>query len=55
MGVLPRQPRARVVEHGATAVEYALMAALIAVVIAAAVGLLGQEVIDLFVIPPGYF
>jgi Flp pilus assembly pilin Flp len=48
-------PRARSFERGATAVEYALMAALIAVVVAGAVALLGQGVIALFQIPPGYF
>ena len=40
-------------DRGATAVEYALMAALIAVVIAVAVGAFGAAVIALFVIPVG--
>lgn len=35
-------------EIGATSTEYALLAALLAAVIAAAVGLLGQEVLSLF-------
>ena len=35
-------------EKGATAVEYGLMVALIAVVIIAAVGLLGDDLDDLF-------
>ena len=35
-------------ESGATAVEYAVMASLIAAVIAATVELLGEEVADMF-------
>lgn len=35
-------------ERGATAVEYALLASLIAAVIAGVVGILGQEVLALF-------
>ncbi len=35
-------------EHGATAVEYAIMASMIAVAIAATVGLLGQQVATFF-------
>ena len=35
-------------DEGATAVEYAILASLIAVVIAAAVGLLGQRVAGIF-------
>ena len=40
-------------DRGATAVEYALMAALIAVVIAVAVGAFGAALNSLFVIPAG--
>lgn len=40
-------------ERGATAVEYALMAGLIAVVIASAVALFGQSVANLFLMPAG--
>ncbi len=40
-------------ERGATAVEYALMAGLLAVVIASAVALFGQTVANLFLIPAG--
>lgn len=47
--------RARSSEHGATAVEYALMAGLIALVIVGAVTLFGLAVSDLFVIPAGVF
>ncbi|MGH2806932.1 MAG: Flp family type IVb pilin [Actinomycetota bacterium] len=44
-----RYVRARHVdERGATAVEYGLMLALIAAVIAAVVGLLGDEVAEIF-------
>lgn len=35
-------------EHGATAVEYALIASLIAAVIAATVALVGEELLGLF-------
>ncbi len=45
-----REPRARGFgsdQEGATALEYALLASLIAVVIAAAVALLGQTVLGL--------
>jgi pilus assembly protein Flp/PilA len=35
-------------EEGATAIEYSLIASLIAVAIAVAVGLLGQSLIDTF-------
>lgn len=38
-------------ETGATSVEYALMASLIAAVIAVAVGALGQAVLGLFTFP----
>ncbi|MEO7473347.1 MAG: Flp family type IVb pilin, partial [Pedococcus sp.] len=38
-------------DHGATSVEYALMVALIAVVIIAAVTLFGQNMVGLFNVP----
>lgn len=47
--------RARPGEHGATAVEYALMVGLIAVVIVAAVTAFGIGVSNLFTIPAGVF
>ena len=47
--------RARISEHGATAVEYALMVGLIAIVIVGAVTLFGTAVSDLFYIPAGVF
>ena len=47
--------RARDREHGATAVEYALMVGLIAVVIVGAVTIFGQGVDALFFIPAGVF
>lgn len=47
--------RARTSERGATAVEYALMVGLIAVVIVAAVTAFGLGVNALFVIPAGVF
>jgi Flp pilus assembly pilin Flp len=40
-------------DHGATAVEYGLMVALIAVVIIVAVGVFGQNVSSLFLVPAG--
>ena len=42
-------------ERGATAVEYGLMVALIAVVIVGAVGLFGTNLIALFSVPAGVF
>ncbi|SES43749.1 Flp/Fap pilin component [Pedococcus cremeus] len=42
-------------DHGATAVEYALMASLIAVVIVASVTLFGQNVVTLFAVPTSVF
>ncbi|WP_114907870.1 Flp family type IVb pilin [Ornithinimicrobium murale] len=45
--LLPDSPR-RERDRGGTAAEYALVASLIAVVIAAAVGTLGTEVLGLF-------
>ena len=48
---LRRQVRA---DRGATAAEYALMVALIALVIIATVMIVGERVNDLFAIPPGY-
>jgi pilus assembly protein Flp/PilA len=44
----PASRRKRVVEGGATAVEYALMVSLVALVIIGAVTLLGQNVGSLF-------
>jgi pilus assembly protein Flp/PilA len=41
-------------DRGATAAEYALMVALIALVIIATVMIVGERVNDLFAIPPGY-
>ena len=38
-------------DHGATAVEYAIMVSLIAVVIVSAVALFGQNMIQLFQVP----
>ena len=40
-------------DHGATAVEYGLMVALIAIVIIAAVTIFGQNVSRLFIVPAG--
>ncbi|GAA1920531.1 Flp family type IVb pilin [Nocardioides hwasunensis] len=42
-------------ERGATAVEYGLMVAMIAIVIVAAVALFGTAVSDLFEVPAGVF
>lgn len=42
-------------ERGATAVEYALMVGLIAIVIVAGVSTFGFAVSDLFLIPAGVF
>ena len=42
-------------ERGATAVEYGLMVALIAIVIISAVATFGLAVSDLFLIPAGIF
>jgi Flp pilus assembly pilin Flp len=42
-------------DHGATSVEYALMAGLIAVVIVAAVTLFGRNVSSLFNVPSSVF
>lgn len=55
MSPCPRRvsPPAPSRERGATAVEYALMAGLIAVVIASAVALFGQSVANLFLMPAG--
>ncbi len=47
--------RRRTTDQGATAIEYALMASLVAVVVAVAVGLLGRSVVGLFLIPAGTF
>lgn len=40
-------------DHGATAVEYALMVGLIAIVIIGSVSLFGIAVSDLFLVPAG--
>ncbi|CUR60152.1 Flp/Fap pilin component (modular protein) [metagenome] len=42
-------------ERGATAVEYGLMVAMIAIVIVGAITLFGQGVVQLFSIPAGIF
>ena len=42
-------------ERGATAVEYGLMVAMIAIVIVGAVSLFGTSVVDLYSIPAGIF
>jgi pilus assembly protein Flp/PilA len=42
-------------EHGATAVEYGLMVAMIAIVIVGAVTLFGSSVVALYSIPAGIF
>ena len=42
-------------ERGATAVEYGIMVAMIAIVIVAGVTLFGLTVSDLFLIPAGVF
>ena len=42
-------------ERGATAVEYGLMVAMIAIVIVGAVALFGQGVVALYSIPAGIF
>ena len=42
-------------DHGATAVEYALMVGLIALVIVAAVALFGQNVVTLYNVPSSVF
>lgn len=47
--------RARISERGATAVEYALMAGLIALVIVGGVTVFGVGVNNLFTIPAGVF
>lgn len=47
--------RARVSERGATAVEYALMVALVAIAVLVAVTAFGVAVSGLFVIPVGVF
>ena len=46
--VAPTRTRAKVLDRGATAVEYALMVTLIAVVIISAVTLFGLSVVGLF-------
>jgi pilus assembly protein Flp/PilA len=42
-------------ERGATAVEYGLMVAMIAIVIVAAIQLFGSNVVKLYSIPAGIF
>lgn len=49
------RPGARQGDRGATAVEYALMAGLIALVIVTAVTLFGQNVITLYKVPASIF
>ncbi|MEO5983573.1 MAG: Flp family type IVb pilin [Pedococcus sp.] len=52
VGVLARcRPGARRGDHGATAVEYALMVSMIAVVIIASVTLFGKNLVELFKVP----
>ena len=53
--VPPRAPPPGGAHHGATSVEYALVAGLIAVVIVAAVTLFGRNVITLFNVPTSVF
>ncbi|MDT0183747.1 Flp family type IVb pilin [Microbacterium sp. ARD31] len=50
---LPELPERE--ERGATAVEYGLMVAMIAIVIVGAVMIFGQGVVALFSIPAGIF
>ena len=49
------RPRSLRGDHGATAVEYALMAALVVLVIVGAVTFFGQSVSALFIVPAGTF
>lgn len=49
------RPGARRGDHGATAVEYALMVGFIAVVIVVAVAAFGHNVSDLFEVPSSVF
>lgn len=49
------RPGSRRGDRGATAVEYALMVGLIALVIVSAVTLFGQNVITLFAVPSSIF
>ena len=49
------RPGSRRGDHGATAVEYALMVSLIMLVIAIAVFIFGQNVITLFDVPSSVF
>lgn len=49
------RPGTRQGDHGATAVEYALMVGMIALVIVAAVTLFGQNVSTLFLVPASVF
>ena len=49
------RPGSRRGDHGATAVEYALMVGLIALVIVAAVTVFGQNVITLYNVPSSVF
>ncbi len=54
-GLSSGRPGARRGDHGATAVEYALMVSMIAVVIIAAVTLFGKNLIELFKVPSSAF
>ncbi len=49
------RPGSRRGDRGATAVEYALMVGLIALVIVSAVTLFGQNIITLFAVPSSIF
>ncbi|NYG07701.1 Flp pilus assembly pilin Flp [Phycicoccus badiiscoriae] len=49
------RPGTRRGDHGATAVEYALMVGMIALVIVAAVTLFGRNVSTLFLVPASVF
>ncbi len=52
VGELDRgRPGARRGDHGATAIEYALMVSMIAVVIIASITLFGKNLIELFKVP----
>ncbi len=52
-GMVRGRPGAGRGDHGATATEYALMGALIAVVVVAAVTVFGRNVSGLFKVPAG--
>ena len=54
-GLVRGRPGTRQGDHGATAVEYALMVSLIALVIVASVFVFGGNVINLFAVPTSVF